>query len=96
MPTLAHTISPDWFTDKGCFQQFKEFVKQMELAIQHKFDPQMPVDHLLKEKSVFIDEILISGWLHFLTDQAGLPHARHDDLSLTLNKQLHRLCELGI
>ena len=70
MPTLAHTISPDWFTDKGCFQQFKEFVKQMELAIQHKFDPQRPVDHLLKEKSVFIDEILISGWLHFLTDQA--------------------------
>ena len=70
MPTLAHTISPDWFTDKGCFQQFKEFVKQMELAIQHKFDPQMPVDHLLKEKSEFIDEILISGWLHFLTDQA--------------------------
>src|SRR5664279_1287544 len=70
MPTLAHTISPDWFTDKGCFQQFKEFVKQQELAIQQKFDPQMPVDHLLKEKSVFIDEILISGWLHFLTDQA--------------------------
>ena len=70
MPTLAHTISPDWFTDKGCFQQFKEFVKQMELAIQHKFDPQRPVDHLLKEKSEFIDEILISGWLHFLTDQA--------------------------
>jgi [protein-PII] uridylyltransferase len=70
MPTLAHTISFDWFTDKGCFQQFKEFVKQQELAIQQKFDPQMPVDHLLKEKSVFIDEILISGWLHFLTDQA--------------------------
>jgi [protein-PII] uridylyltransferase len=70
MPTLPHTISPDWFTDKGCFQQIKEFVKQMELAIQHKFDPQIPVDHLLKEKSVFIDEILISGWLHFLTDEA--------------------------
>lgn len=70
MPTLAHTISPDWFTDKKCFQQFKEFVKQQELAIQQKFDPQMPVDHLLKEKSVFINEILISGWLHFLTDQA--------------------------
>lgn len=70
MPTLVQTISPDWFTDKGCFQQFKEFVKQRELAIQHKFDPQRPVDHLLKEKSEFIDEILISGWLHFLTDQA--------------------------
>jgi [protein-PII] uridylyltransferase len=70
MPTLAHTLSPDWFTDKKCFQQFKEFVKQQELAIQQKFDPKMPVDHLLKEKSVFIDEILISGWLHFLTDQA--------------------------
>ncbi|MEI7993765.1 MAG: [protein-PII] uridylyltransferase [Methylococcaceae bacterium] len=70
MLTLAHTISSDWFTGNGCFQPFKEFVKQMELAIQHKFDPQMPVDHLLKEKSELIDEILISGWQHFLTDQA--------------------------
>ena len=71
MPTLANTISPDWFTDKGCFQPFKEFVKQQELAIQQKFDPQMPVDHLLKEKSVFI------GTLHFCQKVVNSSNLKH-------------------
>jgi [protein-PII] uridylyltransferase len=68
MSTLS--LSQEWFTATGRFQKFKELIKQKEIALRQKFDPQQPVDFLLKEKSGFIDEILRASWLHFLADQA--------------------------
>ena len=70
MPALTQSISPAWFTEKDCLQQFKIHILQKNLELHHKFDPQEPVGGLLKERSAVIDEILTLGWQHFLSNQA--------------------------
>ena len=47
-------------------QQFKHLLKQKSVELQHKFDPQLSVSELIKEKSDFIDDILSCCWQHFL------------------------------
>ena len=47
-------------------QQFKHLLKQKNVELQHKFDPQLSVSELIKEKSDFIDDILSCCWQHFL------------------------------
>jgi [protein-PII] uridylyltransferase len=47
-------------------QQFKNLLKQKNIELQHKFDPQQSVSSLIIEKSDFIDDILSCCWQHFL------------------------------
>jgi [protein-PII] uridylyltransferase len=70
MPAITQFISPAWFTEKECLQHFKTYIQQKDLELHQKFDPQKPVGDLLKERSAFVDEILISAWQHFLSNQA--------------------------
>lgn len=67
---MTETISPAWFSDKDNLQIFKQLIKQKNIELQQSFDPHASVGDLLKEKSDFIDEILIASWRHFLSDQA--------------------------
>ncbi len=48
----------------------KEIIHKKNEALTKKFNPQHNVEPLLLEKSVFIDDILINCWNHFLKDQA--------------------------
>jgi [protein-PII] uridylyltransferase len=55
---------------KEKLQDFKQLIKQNDLALQQKFDPHLSVKDLLDENSDFIDEILTASWQHFLADKA--------------------------
>ncbi len=67
---MTQTISPEWFTEKDGLLYFKQLIKQKNVELQQKFDPHKPVGDLLKEKSDFIDDILVASWRHFLSGQA--------------------------
>jgi [protein-PII] uridylyltransferase len=64
------SFTPDWFSDKDCLQRFKHLIRQKDQQLEQKFDPQLSVRDLLREKSDFIDEVLIACWQHFLADNA--------------------------
>ncbi len=70
MPEITQTITSAWFSEQEYLQHFKQVIKHKYLELRQKFDPQSSVAGLLKEKSVFIDELLSSTWLHFLGDYA--------------------------
>jgi [protein-PII] uridylyltransferase len=59
------------FTEKESLQQFKQLLKQKDIELRHKFNPHKSVSKLLKNRSDFIDEILICCWQHFFGEQAG-------------------------
>ncbi len=63
-------ISSALFTQDKCFNLFKEIIQKKNEALNKKFNPQHKVEPLLLEKSVFIDDILVHCWNHFLKDQA--------------------------
>ncbi len=58
------------FNQNDSLQQFKQLLKQKACELADKFDPQQPVSELLKEKSNFIDDVLIACWRHFLGGHA--------------------------
>ncbi len=67
---MSKTITSAWFSGKDHLQQFKQLIKQKDLDLQQKFDPNLSVKDLLNENSDFIDEILTASWQHFLAGKA--------------------------
>ena len=67
---MTGTITPDWFSGKLNVQRFKQHIRDKDQELQQKFDPQLSVRDLLREKSDFIDEVLTASWQHFLADNA--------------------------
>lgn len=63
-------INAALFVKKDSLQQFKLLLKQKDIELRQKFDPQKSVSKLLKEKSDFIDNILSCCWRHFLGKHA--------------------------
>lgn len=75
MTGLKNFINAELFGKPDTLLQFKHLIKQKELEINLKFDPQQSVSDLIKEKSDFIDLILSCCWQHFLgvhAQQLGL------------------------
>jgi len=70
MPQIIKKITSAWYSDGERIQRFKQLIKQNALELKQKFDPHQSVADLLKEKSDFIDEILRTGWQHFLGTHA--------------------------
>jgi len=68
---LKNYINVSLFAQKDSLTQFKHLIKQKDLELKLKFDPQQSVSDLLKEKSDFIDLILTCCWQHFLGDHAS-------------------------
>jgi [protein-PII] uridylyltransferase len=68
---MIKAITSDWFSVKEKLHEFKHLIKQKDHELKQKFDPQLSVKDLLKEKSDFIDEILTASWQHFSADHAG-------------------------
>lgn len=64
-------ISPALFAAPDCLSQFKQLLKQKNAELAEKFNPQLSVAKLLKEKSDFIDKALSCCWQHFLADDAS-------------------------
>jgi len=67
---LNNFINVSLFEQKDNLLQFKHLLKQKDLELKLKFDPQHSVSDLLKEKSDFIDLILSCCWEYFLGDYA--------------------------
>ncbi|RIZ66949.1 MAG: [protein-PII] uridylyltransferase [Methylococcales bacterium] len=67
---MKNYINVSLFEQKDSLKQFKHLLKQKDLELKLKFDPQQSVATLLKEKSDFIDLILNCCWQHFLGDHA--------------------------
>ena len=63
---MKNYINVSLFAQKDNLKQFKHLLKQKDLELKLKFDPQQSVSTLLKEKSDFIDLILSCCWEHFL------------------------------
>ncbi|KAF3978511.1 MAG: [protein-PII] uridylyltransferase [Methylococcales symbiont of Iophon sp. n. MRB-2018] len=66
----TNLISKNLLSQDNSFSLLKEIIHNKNEEITKKFNPQQAVDSLLLEKSVFIDEILINCWHHFLKEQA--------------------------
>ncbi len=63
---MNKNIIPLLFQAKDSLQQFKQLLKQKDIKLRQKFDPNSSVTVLLNEKSDFVDDILTYGWQHFL------------------------------
>jgi [protein-PII] uridylyltransferase len=70
MITLESYINSALFGKPDSLLQFKHLLKQKDIELKLKFDPQQSVLDLLKEKSDFIDLILNCCWQHFLGTHA--------------------------
>jgi len=68
---LKKYINISLFEQKDSLKQFKHLIKQKDLELKLKFNPQQSVSDLLKERSDFIDLILTCCWDHFLGDHAS-------------------------
>ena len=68
---MKNYINVSLFAQKDSLTQFKHLIKQKDLELKLKFDPQQSVSDLLKEKSDFIDLILTCCWQHFLGEHAS-------------------------
>jgi [protein-PII] uridylyltransferase len=66
MTTLNNYINSELFGKPDSLLQFKHLIKQKDIELELKFDPQQSVSALIKEKSDFIDLILDCCWQHFL------------------------------
>ena len=67
---MKRAIPADWFSNKENLQHFKHLIKLKDKELEQKFDPQQSVRDLLRQKSDFLDEILITSWRHFLGKNA--------------------------
>ena len=65
--TLAHTR---YLNQSDYIAAFKQLIKTKNLELEQAFNPQEPVTPLLVAKAEFVDDILISGWNHFLGEFA--------------------------
>jgi [protein-PII] uridylyltransferase len=63
---LNKYINATLFETPDSLLQFKSLLKQKDIELKLKFDPNQSVSNLLKEKSDFIDLILSCCWEHFL------------------------------
>ena len=70
MTALKNFINAELFGKADTLVQFKHLIKQKNIELNLKFDPQQSVSDLIKEKSDFIDLILSCCWQHFLGDHA--------------------------
>jgi len=70
MPEITQTFTSAWISGNEYVQRIKQLIKQKDLELKQKFDPQASVADLLKKKSDFVDEILSSSWRHFLGEHA--------------------------
>lgn len=66
MIALNKYINSTLFEKADSLVQFKHLIKQKNIELKLRFDPQQSVSDLLKEKSDFIDLILSCCWQHFL------------------------------
>ncbi len=64
-------VYSDFFAAANSIDLFKQLLQQKSAELEAKFDPQHSVSPLLETKSDFIDQILISAWIHFLGPQCG-------------------------
>ncbi|MCX7085519.1 MAG: [protein-PII] uridylyltransferase [Methylococcales bacterium] len=64
-------INASIFKTSDPLLQFKSLLKQKEIELNLKFNPQESVSGLLKEKSDFVDLILKCCWDHFLGQYAN-------------------------
>ena len=67
---MKKAIPADWFSNKENLQHFKHLIRLKDKELEQKFDPQQSVRDLLRQKSDFLDEILITSWRHFLGKNA--------------------------
>ncbi|MDD5755177.1 MAG: [protein-PII] uridylyltransferase, partial [Methylococcales bacterium] len=58
------------FESPNVLATFKTLLKNKEVELREKFNPELSVSKLLREKSDFIDDILNVCWQHFLGNQA--------------------------
>ena len=72
---MKRAIPADWFSNKENLQHFKHLIKLKDKELEQKFDPQQSVRDLLRQKSDFLDEILITSWRHFLGKNAEMVNA---------------------
>ncbi len=70
MTTLNKNINVAIFAEKDSLQQFKQLLKQKDDELRQKFNPHNSVSKLLKNRSDFIDEILLCCWQHKLGEYA--------------------------
>ncbi len=71
MTTLNKNINVAIFAEKDSLQQFKQLLKEKDAELRQKFNPHKSVAKLLKNRSDFIDEMLLCCWQHFLGEHAG-------------------------
>ncbi len=58
------------FNQENNLTLLKEIIKTKNQELKQKFNPDNNVDTLLKEKAIFIDQVLTACWKHFLKHQA--------------------------
>lgn len=107
--TISNPKPADLISFPDNHLKFKQLIKQKNLELNQRFDPQQPVDHLIREKADFIDELLTISWRHFLRDQAErltlvavggygrrelFPHSDIDILILLVNTDHDKYGEL--
>jgi [protein-PII] uridylyltransferase len=63
---LYPNINSSLFASQDSLFQFKQLLKQQDIFLRDKFDPQQSVAELLEQKSDFIDQILSCCCQHFL------------------------------
>ena len=68
MPTSS--LNVNLFAGENVLATFKTLIKTKELALREKFNPELSVSKLLREKSDFIDGMLCVCWRHFLSESA--------------------------
>lgn len=71
MIELKPNITRLLFAGQDSLQQYKQLLKQQDIELRLKFDPQLSVARLLEEKSDFIDKVLLDCWQHFLGEHAN-------------------------
>lgn len=61
-----------FFTRQNTLALFKDAIRSNNDQLQKQFNPDQSVLELLKQKSLFIDNILTACWQHFLGDDAAV------------------------
>lgn len=60
------SITPSLFSEHDQLLLFKQLIKQRDAELRQQFDPHDSVSDLLKDRSDFIDAILMCCWQYFL------------------------------
>jgi [protein-PII] uridylyltransferase len=68
---MTKTINLALCSEPDKLLRFKQLIKQKDAELAEKFNPQLSVAKLLKEKSDFIDKVLSCCWQHYLGNNAS-------------------------